>query len=62
LASYYYSYYYLLRPKAAQHNITITKQTAEKHKKLKTKIHNNKANYTANEIVVHASVHNSFLK
>jgi len=59
---YYYYYYYLLRPKAAQHNITITKQTAEKHKKLKTKIHNNKANYTANEIVVHASVHNSFLK
>jgi len=29
---------YLLRPKAAQHNIAITK-TEEKHKKLKTKIH-----------------------
>jgi len=29
---------YLLRPKAAQHNITITK-TEEKHKKLTTKIH-----------------------
>jgi len=33
-----FNYYYLLRPKAAQHNITITK-TVEKHKKLKTKIH-----------------------
>jgi len=54
---------YLLRPKAAQHNITITK-TVEKHKKLKSKIHKkiriNKANHTANETVVHGSVHNSF--
>jgi len=31
---------YLLRPKAAQHNITVTK-TEEKHKKLKTKIQKN---------------------
>jgi len=58
-----FNYYYLLRPKAAQHNITITK-TVEKHKKLKTKIHkkirNHKANHTANETVVHGSVHNSF--
>jgi len=59
---YYYYYYYLLRSKAAQHNTTITKKTVEKHKKLQTKIHNNKANHTANEIVVHGSVHNSFLK
>jgi len=36
-----YYYYYLLRPKAAQHNITIAKKTAEKHKKLKTKIQKN---------------------
>jgi len=42
-----------------QHNITSPLQkTVEKHKKLKTKIYNNKAN----EIVVHASVHNTFLK
>ena len=39
VGNYYYYYYYLLRPKAAQHNITITKKTVEKHKKLKTKIH-----------------------
>jgi len=50
--------YYVRR----QHNITSPLQkTVEKHKKLKSKIHNNKANHTANEIVVHASVHNSFL-
>jgi len=38
--SYYYYYLLVLRPKAAQHNITITK-TEETHKKLKTKIHKN---------------------
>jgi len=32
--------FYLLRPKAARHSITITK-TEEKHKKLTTKIHKN---------------------
>ena len=31
---------YLLRPKAAQHNVTITK-TEETHEKLKTKIRKN---------------------
>jgi len=36
----YCYYYYLLRPNAAQHNITITK-TEETHKKVKTKIHKN---------------------
>ena len=65
VTSRYYYYYYLLRPKAAQHNITITK-TEETQKKLKTKIHtkfrNNKANHTANETVVHGSVHNNFLE
>jgi len=35
-----YLFIYLLGPKAAQHNITMTK-TEEKHKKLKTKIHKN---------------------
>ena len=53
---------YLLCPKGAKHNITITK-TEETHKKLKyTKIRNNKANHTANETVVHAPVHNSYLE
>jgi len=35
-----YLFIYLLRPKAAQHNIIITK-TVEKHKKLKTKMYKN---------------------
>jgi len=55
---------YLLRPKTTQHNITVSK-AEEKHKKLKTEIHkirNNRANHAANETVVHASVHNSFLE
>jgi len=52
---------YLLRPKAAQHNITITK-TEETHRKLKTEIHkirNNKANHTANLLkpcLIHAGL------
>jgi len=37
---YFYLFIYLLRPKAAQHNITITKNS-RKHKKLKTRIHKN---------------------
>jgi len=37
----YFIIIYLLRPKAAQHNITITK-TEETHKKLKTKIYKNR--------------------
>jgi len=45
----------VLRPKAAQHNITITKETVNDddiYNKLKTKIHNNKANHTANGAVI----------
>jgi len=38
--NYYLFIIYLLRPKAAQHNITTTK-TEETHKKLKSKIHKN---------------------
>jgi len=56
---------YLLRQKAAQHNVIITK-IEEKHKKLKklkyTKIRNDNANHAANETVVHGSVHSSFLE
>jgi len=37
----YFIIIYLLRPKAAQHSITITK-TEETHKKLKTKIYKNR--------------------
>jgi len=61
---YYYCFIYLLRPKAAQHNVTITKtrKTLETKKLKYTKIGNNKANHTANESAVRASVHNSFLE
>jgi len=54
---------YLLRQKAAHNTSQLQRQ--KKHKKLITKIHkiiNYKTNHTANEVVVHASVHNSFLE
>ena len=54
-----------ITPEGSTSHDTITK-IGKKHKKLKTNIHKNIRNYKthhrANEIMVHAPVHNSFLE